>query len=68
MAQVGVAGGIAAAFNAPIAEIIFVFEELLDDFSTKALRGIAIAVVIAATASRMIVDSNPIVQTHLDGR
>jgi CIC family chloride channel protein len=65
MVPVGVAGGIAAAFNAPIAAIMFVFEELLDDFSTKALGGIAIAVVIASTVSRMILGEDPIVQTHL---
>lgn len=65
MVPVGVAGGIAAAFNAPIAAIMFVFEELLDDFSTKALGGIAIAVVIAATVSRMILGADPVVQTHL---
>jgi len=66
MVPVGVAGGIAAAFNAPIAAIMFVFEELLDDFSTKALGGIAIAVVIAATVSRMILGEAPVVSTHLD--
>jgi CIC family chloride channel protein len=65
MVPVGVAGGIAAAFNAPIAAIMFVFEELLDDFSTKALGGVAIAVVIAATVSRMILGEDPIVNTHL---
>ena len=65
MVPVGVAGGIAAAFNAPIAAIMFVFEELLDDFSTKALGGIAIAVVIAATVSRMILGEVPIIETHL---
>lgn len=65
MVPVGVAGGIAAAFNAPIAAIMFVFEELLDDFSTKALGGIAIAVVIASTVSRMILGADPVVQTHL---
>lgn len=65
MVPVGVAGGIAAAFNAPIAAIMFVFEELLDDFSTKALGGIAIAVVIAATVSRMILGEAPIVSANL---
>ena len=65
MLPVGVAAGIAAAFNAPIAAIMFVFEELLDNFSTKALGGIAIAVVIAATVSRMILGEDPVVNTHL---
>ena len=65
MVPVGVAGGIAAAFNAPIAAIMFVFEELMDGFSMKALGGIAVAVVIAAATSRMILGENPIVNTHL---
>ena len=45
---------------------MFVFEELLDDFSTKALGGIAIAVVIAATVSRMILGESPIVSANLN--
>lgn len=65
MVPVGVAGGIAAAFNAPIAAIMFVFEELMDSFAIKALGGIAIAVVIAAATSRMILGESPIVQAHL---
>lgn len=65
MVPVGVAGGIAAAFNAPIAAIMFVFEELLDDFSTKALGGIAIAVVIAAAVSRTILGEAPVVSSNL---
>lgn len=54
MVPVGMAAGIASAFNTPIAAIFFVFEELLDDFSSKALGGILIAVVIAAVVSRSI--------------
>ena len=65
LVPVGVAGGIAAAFNAPIAAIMFVFEELMDGFSMKALGGIAVAVVIASATARMILGENPIVNTHL---
>ena len=54
MVPVGMGAGIASAFNTPIAAIFFVFEELLDDFSSKALGGILIAVVIAAAVSRSI--------------
>ena len=46
MVPVGMGAGIAAAFNAPLSAIFFVFEELLSDFSTKALGGIVIAVVV----------------------
>lgn len=54
MVPVGMGAGIASAFNTPIAAIFFVFEELLDDFSSKALGGILVAVVIAAVVSRSI--------------
>lgn len=64
MVPVGMAAGIAAAFNAPLSAILFVFEELLDDFSTKALSGIVIAVVIAAATSRMILGEDPVL--HID--
>ncbi len=39
MLPVGMAAGIAAAFNAPLSALTFVFEELLDNFSMKALGG-----------------------------
>lgn len=54
MVPVGMGAGISAAFNAPISAITFVFEELLDDFSSKALGGILIAAVVAAAIERLI--------------
>jgi CIC family chloride channel protein len=55
MVPVGMGAGISAAFNAPISAITFVFEELFDNnFSTKALGGILIAVVVAAVVERSI--------------
>ncbi len=65
MVPVGMAAGIAAAFNAPLSAILFVFEELLDDFSTKALAGIVVAVVIAAAVSRMILGEEPVLHVDL---
>jgi len=41
---VGMAAGISAAFNSPISAITFVFEELLDKFTTKAIGSMMIAV------------------------
>jgi CIC family chloride channel protein len=55
MIPVGMGAGISAAFNAPISAITFVFEELFDhNFSSKALGGILIAVVIAAVVERSL--------------
>lgn len=54
MVPVGMGAGISAAFNAPISAITFVFEELMDNFSSKALGGILIAVVVAAVVERTI--------------
>ncbi|GAA5494178.1 H(+)/Cl(-) exchange transporter ClcA [Rubritalea halochordaticola] len=61
---VGMAAGIAAAFNAPLSAITFVFEELLDNFSMKALGGIVVAVVIAAAVSRTLLGEDPILDSH----
>ncbi|MEM8549737.1 MAG: chloride channel protein [Verrucomicrobiota bacterium] len=65
MVPVGMGAGIAAAFNAPLSAIFFVFEELLADFSTKALGGIVIAVVVAAAVSRSILGEDPVLQVGL---
>ena len=63
---VGMAAGIAAAFNAPLSAITFVFEELLDNFSMKSLGGIVIAVVTAAAVSRTLLGEDPILSSRLD--
>lgn len=67
MVPVGVAAGIAAAFNAPISAILFVFEEVLDDFSSKALSGIVVAVVVSDVVARMILGEDPVLAAHLGG-
>lgn len=59
MVPVGMGAGIAAGFNTPLAAITFVFEKLLDDFSSKALGGILVAVIIASVLSRAILGENP---------
>lgn len=60
MAPVGMAAGIAAAFNAPLSALTFVFEELLDNFSMKALGGMVVAVVVAAAVSRTLLGEDPV--------
>jgi len=65
MLPVGMAAGIAAAFNAPLSALTFVFEELLDNFSMKALGGMVVAVVIAAAVSRTILGEDPVLPSRL---
>ncbi len=65
MAPVGMAAGIAAAFNAPLSALTFVFEELLDNFSMKALGGMVVAVVVAAAVSRSLLGEDPVVAAHM---
>ncbi len=65
MVPVGIAAGVAAAFNAPISAIIFVFEEILDDFSAKALSGIVVAVVASEAVARSILGDAPILTASL---
>ena len=62
MIPVGMGAGISAAFNAPIAAITFVFEELLDNFSSKALGGILIAVAVAAVVERTLLGEHAALQ------
>ena len=65
MLPVGMAAGIAAAFNAPLSALTFVFEELLDNFSMKAMGGMVIAVVVAAAVSRTILGEDPVLMGRI---
>ena len=65
MLPVGMAAGIAAAFNAPLSALTFVFEELLDNFSMKAIGGMVIAVVVAAAVSRTILGEDPVLMARI---
>lgn len=65
MAPVGMAAGIAAAFNAPLSALTFVFEELLDNFSMKALGGMVVAVVVAAAVSRTLLGEDPVITARI---
>jgi CIC family chloride channel protein len=65
MLPVGMAAGIGAAFNAPLSALTFVFEELLDNFSMKALGGMVVAVVLAAAICRTILGNEPVLAGHL---
>ncbi|MBK1876743.1 chloride channel protein [Pelagicoccus mobilis] len=53
----GCAGGIAAAFNTPLAAIVFAIEEIMGDLKHKAFAGIVMVAVIAAVIERSLLGS-----------
>jgi CIC family chloride channel protein len=60
MAAVGVAAGIAAAFNAPIAAVTFTLEEVVGDLDQTMLSGVIVAAAIAAVVERSILGQHPV--------
>ena len=60
MASVGMAAGIAAAFNAPIAAVTFTIEELVGDLDQTMLTGVIVAAAVAAVVEHSILGSNPV--------
>jgi CIC family chloride channel protein len=57
---VGAAAGIAAAFNAPVAAVTFVIEEIIGDMNTTLLSGVVIAAAIAAVVERSVLGEVPV--------
>jgi CIC family chloride channel protein len=60
MASVGMAAGIAAAFNAPIAAVTFTLEELIGDLDQSMLSGVIVAAALSAVVEHSILGSNPV--------
>jgi CIC family chloride channel protein len=60
MTSVGMAAGIAAAFNAPIAAITFTLEELIGDLDQTMLSGVIVAAALAAVVEHSILGTNPV--------
>jgi CIC family chloride channel protein len=60
MTSVGMAAGIAAAFNAPIAAITFTLEELIGSLDQTMLAGVIVAAALAAVVEHSILGSNPV--------
>ncbi len=58
MTSVGMAAGIAAAFNAPIAAVTFTLEELIGSLDQTMLSGVIVAAALAAVVEHSILGSN----------
>ncbi|HEX7478119.1 MAG TPA: chloride channel protein [Polyangiales bacterium] len=57
---VGAAAGIAAAFNAPIAAVTFVVEEIIGDLDQTLLSGVVVAAALAAVIERSVLGTHPV--------
>jgi CIC family chloride channel protein len=57
---VGVAAGIAAAFNAPIAAVTFTIEEVVGNLDQAVLSGVIVAAALAAVIERSVLGENPV--------
>ena len=60
MTTVGVAAGIAASFNAPIAAVTFTVEEIIGDLDQTILTGVIVAAALAAAVERGILGQHPV--------
>ncbi|MGA3079946.1 MAG: chloride channel protein [Terracidiphilus sp.] len=60
MTSVGMAAGIAAAFNAPVAAITFTLEELIGSLDQTMLTGVIVAAALAAVVENKVLGNNPI--------
>ncbi len=63
LTPVGVAAGIAAAFNTPVAAVTFTIEEIVGSLDHSVLSGAVVAAAIAAIIERSILGTHPILPT-----
>jgi len=62
LTPVGVAAGIAAAFNAPIAAVTFTIEEIVGTLDNTVLSGVVVAAALAAVIERGVLGVHPVIQ------
>jgi len=63
LVAIGAAGGIAAAFNTPIAAVVFTLEEVVGDLNAKILGNIIVSSVVAAVTAHYLLGNSPTFQT-----
>lgn len=64
LTPVGVAAGIAAAFNAPIAAVTFTIEEIVGALDHSVLSGVVVAAAIAAVIERGLLGTHPMIRVE----
>jgi CIC family chloride channel protein len=64
LTPVGVAAGIAAAFNAPIAAVTFTIEEIVGGLDHSVLSGVVVAAALAAVIERGILGVHPMIRVE----
>ncbi len=62
LTPVGVAAGIAAAFNAPIAAVTFTIEEIVGTLDNTVLSGVVVAAALSAVIERGILGVHPVIE------
>lgn len=63
----GAAAALAAVFNAPLAAIVFVLEEIIGDLNSRLISGILLAAVVGSLVSHALVGAQPAYQVEALG-
>lgn len=66
-AAAGAAAGLAAAFNTPIAAVVFALEEIIGDLNSRMLGGVLVAAVLGALVTHGILGAQPAFVLHGPG-